>query len=828
MKLDLTTGWTVERDGRAPAPVALPHDAMIHERRDRQVDSGPASGFYPGHAYRYRRILEVPLDWQGRHVSVLFEGIYRHSVIRLNGEVVGSRPSGYAEFSVELNSRLRFGEANELVVEVDNSAQPNTRWYSGSGIYRRALLVVEGGTRFAADGIRFRTLALGNTARLEVEVTAVDDARASMEITAELRQDGVSVVKGSGVAQSGQSIVLPLEVSNPRPWSAESPELYELIVRAGRNGTVLATHRERVGIRTISATAQRGLLVNGEVTLLRGGCLHHDNGVLGAATFRDAEYRRVRVLKEIGFNAIRTGHTPISRDLLDACDEYGMYVMDELTDVWFKPKSPYDSGHDFRAWWQRDLESMIAKDRNHASVIFYSIGNENGETALEEGVATGREMARFARRLDSTRLVTAGINPFLNALASVGVGLLNMGGEAESEATRAKPSKPKKSEKVPTVTEPPRLASSTLINQLMNVLNDRILTIPRLPRFDSATRGIFAELDVAGYNYGVGQYELHGRRYPDRIMVGTETNPKDIVRNWNLVEKLPYLIGDFMWTAWDYLGEAGIGSYTYGADRVGLIKPYPWLTADCGAVDLVGNITAAGLLARAAWGRKEPSIVSRPPQYVGQKKVPTNWRGTDAIASWSWSGYEGKPTEVLVYSAADEVELFLNGLSLGRRPAGPGFGCTVSYNVGYEPGELHAVAYEKGAEIGRSALVTAGRDAQLRLTVDRDHMAAGEQDLAHIRVQLTDEAGVVHPLSGVPLTATVEGAASLAGFGSADAKTPYGFVSGFNATFNGEALAVLRAGTEEGEAVLTVTADGYGRAQITLPVSAPPAHLTKE
>jgi beta-galactosidase len=811
MKVDLNAGWTVERPGEQPTPVTLPHDAMVHERRNRSVPSGPASGFYPGGVYIYRRTITAPAEWSQNHVSVVFEGAYRHSTVRLNGIVVGGRPSGYAEFSVDLDGHLRFGADNDLEIVIDNSGQPNTRWYSGSGLYRRAWLHVDASTRFAKDGVRFRTVSAGDPARVEVEVTALDDAGLPVALEVELRADGEAVADGTEDAASGVPALVALDLPAPRLWSADAPHLYELVVRAVRDDVTLAEHRERVGIRTVTADAARGLLVNGESTLLRGGCLHHDSGVLGAATFRDAEYRRVQILKDVGFNAIRAGHTPLSRDVLDACDELGIYVMDELTDVWFKPKSLFDSGRDFRAWWRRDLESMIAKDRNHASVILYSIGNENGETATEEGISMGREMVAACHDLDPTRLVTAGINPFLNALASVGIGLLNMGGEEDDDPS---------TREVKSIDQAPKLASSTLINQLMNVLNERILTYPRLPRFDSSTEGIFAELDVAGYNYGAGQYELHARRHPDRVMVGTETNPKDIVRNWNLVTTHPSLIGDFMWTAWDYLGEAGIGSYTYGKDRVGLIKPFPWLTADCGAVDLIGNVTAAGLLARAAWGQTEPAIVARPPQYVGLKKVPTNWRGTDAIPSWSWTGYEGRPTEVLVYSAAETVELFLNGRSLGRRPAGPQHGCTAAFPVRYEPGELVAVAYTGGAEVGRSALRTAGSGIRLKLMIDRTELHAGEQDLAFVNVQLADNDGIVIPTTGVPLTATVTGAGALAGFGSADPKPTYGFVSGFNATFHGEALAVVRAGAQAGAMTLTVVSDGYGTASVTLSVTA--------
>lgn len=827
--------WTVSSDqgeGRAPRPVVLPHDAMVHERRDPWVPAGPASGYFPGGRYTYATTLHAPEEWRELHTSVVFEGVYRHSTVLVDGVVVGGRPSGYAEFSVDISQHLSFGRDNLLEVVADNTAMPDTRWYSGSGLYRRVWLRVDGPTRFAPDGVRFRTTATGaagTPAQVEVEVTVLADDGAPVEVDAFLLRRGDEAVPGltpsapdapdgTGTAQAGVPTVLAFEVTRAALWSADTPTLYDLVVRARRGAEVLAEHRDQVGLRCVSVDPTDGLRVNGEPVLLRGGCMHHDHGVLGAAGFRDAEHRRVKVLKDVGFNAVRAGHAPLSRDLLDACDQLGMYVVDELTDVWFRPKAPHDYAHDFRAWWRDDLASMVAKDRNHPSVIFYSLGNENGETALEDGIAVGREMADLCRQLDPTRLVTAGINPFLNALASAGIGLLNMGGDTESDPVGKKRG-PRREQDPTRPADPPKLASSTLVNQLMNVLNDKILTRPRLPRFDSSTRGIFKALDVAGYNYGSGQYALHGQRHPGRVMVGTETNPKDIVRNWKLVEELPFLIGDFMWTAWDYLGEAGIGSWTYGAERVGLIKPYPWLTADCGAVDLIGQTTAAALLAQAAWGRTEPAIVSRPPHRVGVKKTPSNWRGTDALQTWTWPGREGTATEVEVYTSAAAVELWQQGRCLGRRPAGREHGCTAVFPVTYQPGELVAIAYgADGGTLGRTSLRTASGDVSMRLRTDRTVLAADEQALAFVTVELADSQGTVVPLSGVFLRATVEGAASLAGFGSADPKPPTGFTGGFSATFNGRALAVVRAGAETGGATLEVAADGYGEQSLRLTV----------
>lgn len=822
---DFTRNWTVEADGRPATAVTLPHDAMIHERRDRRCRNGANTGYFPGGVYTYRKTFAAPGEWRDRHVSLFFEGAYHRSTVSLNGHVVGGRPSGYAAFRADLGERLVHGAGNEVVVVVDTTGEPNGRWYSGSGLYRPVWLEVDGPVHIARDGICVRTPAVNGPAEVEVRVS-VDQAApagdAAVDLVVQLLADGLPVAGSAAPAPPGEiaEVVTRLSVPDPRLWSADSPFLYELVVLLQEGGQVIDERRQLVGLRTVSVDAVHGLRINGVPVNLRGACVHHDSGVLGAATFRAAEMRRARILKETGFNAVRSAHTPMARSFLDACDEVGLYVIDELTDVWFVPKTAHDYAQDFRVWWRADLESMVVKSRNHPSVVMYSIGNENSETATPEGIAVGRAMAGHCRELDPTRPVTAGVNLMLNGLATVGISAFKAEepagttGAARPERGRARGGK-RDDKEMPAV-------GSAFFNLLYSRIGPIMNHVGRLGRVDRATSGIFQVLDVAGYNYGAGSYRVTGRRHPGRVVVGTETLPGDIVRNWQQVEELPYVIGDFMWTGWDYLGEAGVAAWSYGPDRKANLKRYPYLLAAAGAVDIIGLPGAMAFHAQAAWGqRDEPAIVVRPLDRIGQSVLKSPWRTTDGIASWSWTGYEGTETEVVVFSAADSVELLLNGHSLGTRPAGRDHDCMATFRVTYEPGELTAVAHAStGAVTGRSSLISAGPDVRLRLRSDRVELRGDGQDLAFVEVELTDAASTVVPLSGVALQAQVEGAGTLAGFGSADPKPLDSYTNGLHSTCCGRALAVIRAGTDPGAAMLTVASDGFGEQRVTVDVRA--------
>lgn len=790
-----TDGWTVRAaDSIDSVAVTLPHDAMIGELRSAAGGTGSHGGYFPGGRYVYAKKWTAPET--GRH-SLFFEGVQGQATIRLNGEVIGVSTSVYREFAVPLDGAVA-GSDNLIEVEVDNSAVPNSRWYTGSGIYRRVWLEEVAPIGFTRDGVRIRTVSVGDPAIVEIDVEITDPETRDARVVVRLDDAGG---EAEGVIENGRA-TLQLRVPQPRLWSDTTPHLYAATVDLVVGGEMLDGRVQRVGLRTVQVDARHGLRINGERVLLRGACVHHDSGVLGAATLRASEFRRARILKEGGFNAIRSSHNPLSRDLLDACDEHGLYVLDELTDVWFGPKSAHDSAPRFEHEWRDDARSMIAKDRNHPSVIMYSIGNEIAESGTPRGIETARAISDFVRDLDPERPTTLAVNFLLNFMASSGKSLF--------DATEHDPAKQERQ---------PSAISSTIANVMANRIGGMMQTISRLPKSDKVTRDTFPTVDVAGYNYAWGRYAGDVKRYPERVVLGSESMPGDIPKIWALAKRLPNVIGDFTWTGWDYLGETGIGTWSYGAETTGIGKKYPELIAGCGLIDITGHPGAALLLSQAAWGLlPAPQIAVHPLDHAGESVHRTAWRSTDAVQSWAWAGADGRRAEVDVYSSDDQVELVLNGRSLGRKAAGERRGFVTRFRVPYEPGEITAIGYRDGVETGRSSLRSAGAPS-LRLVTDRDAITADGQDLAFLRVELADADGVVETLASDLVSVEVIGAGRLAALGSAAPSSTESFTDAEHSTWRGRALAVVRAGDEAGEVEVCVTSRHHGSATLTLAVT---------
>jgi beta-galactosidase len=789
-----TDDWTFARPGEDPIAVTLPHDAMIGETRSRTAPSGSHGAYFPGGQYTYTKTWRPSADGS---VELLFEGVYGDTRVLVDGREVATSRSGYREFAAPLGD-LAAGRPVRIEVEVDNSRLPNSRWYTGSGIYRRVWLDDAPPTRIVRDGTGLRTMLSTGSARVTVEVAVANPDGRILSVDVDLEgPDGRRFTAEAEVA--GESAVLELEIADPQLWSGLTPHLHRATVSLREGGTLLDATEFLTGLRTIEVDAARGLRINGNEVLLRGACVHHDSGPLGAATFRASEFRRARILKEAGFNAVRSSHNPLSRDFLDACDEVGLYVLDELTDVWFQPKTAHDVAPLFDELWRDDARSMVAKDRRHPSVIMYSIGNEIAESGSERGIAATREISDFLHALDPDRPTTFALNFLLNVMASSGRSPFNT---SEHDAEKAE--------------KRPSAVTSTVANVLANRIGGMMQTISKLPKADKVSRDTFRGVDVAGYNYAHGRYRGDARRYPDRVVLGTESMPGDIPKIWPLVESLPNLIGDFAWTGWDYLGETGIGSWAYGAETASISKPFPELVAGCGLIDITGRPDAALLLSRATWGLLDaPQIAVRPLDRAGEKTRRMAWRSTDAVQSWAWAGCEGRTAEVEVYSSDDEVELVLNGRSLGRKAAGRREGFVTRFRVPYAPGELIAIGYRTGVESGRSALRSAGPVAVTVRAESRD-MAADGQDLAFVWIELADEHGVVEMLDDDRVTVEVSGAGRLAALASAVTVTAESFVDDEHTTWRGRALAVVRSSGEAGEVQVTVTSDRHGSTELTI------------
>ncbi|WP_405181040.1 DUF4982 domain-containing protein [Nocardia sp. NBC_01377] len=798
--------WYVRKDDgssgdNSVGPVTLPYDAMLFEKRDPDSKNGGNTGFYPGGVYRYSKSFTAPEDWRDRTVVVEFEGVYHRSQVLVNGRLAGGRPSGYALFHVVLDDFLEFGAENTIEVVADNSDEPNSRWYTGSGIYRPVHLMVGERVFITPTGVRVTSRSHSDsTAIVSVETSIVNGLASERTVTVAVEvtdPNGVALepVTGELSVPARGTAVLRQEVSivDAALWSPETPRMHEVQVSVIDGAQTIDLAREEFGIRTVTADARNGLRINGKSVKLRGTAIHHDHGVIGAHTLYAAEDRRVRILKEAGFNAIRSAHNPASRALLRACDRHGILVMDELTDAWLLPKVKYDYSQQFEQWWERDLEAMIANDFNHPSVIMYSIGNEISETVTPRGVAINRLIAKKTRELDPTRLTTNSVNGFLNLIAS------------RDDAKIAK-----KAEAAQTGEENPNKNLIRVLNLLIGVLDRMLEHIVRLPAVDRRTREIYAEVDVAGYNYMVGRYELDARLHPQRVIVGSETRAAHTAVIWRKIASLPHVIGDFAWTGWDYIGEAGIAVKQYGTTKRAIYHPYPALLAGEPVIDITGFRQTQSYLDEIGWHlSRGPHIAVEPVNHSGEKVMSTGWRATNSIASWSWEGCEGRPATVEVYADAVRVELQLNGHTVGSALSGPDKGYLSRFTLPYQRGQLTAIAYaEDGSEVGRRTLHSAGTGIRLTVQPESTSLRADGADLAYIPVSITDDAGTLRPLADRSVTVVVEGAATLLGLGSAEPITTEGFAGNTHRTFNGRALAVIRADHQPGLVDITVTADG--------------------
>ena len=744
-KIAFNNNWTC--NGK---PVTLPHDAQITEKRSADTSNG-GHGYFPGGIYTYEKTFSAPDEWADMTVLVEFEGVYKNATVSLNGKELCFHPYGYTGFFVELTD-LNFGDENTLTVVADNSKLPNSRWYSGSGIYRPVWLYTGPKNSLRPESVTVSTLSYA-PAKIKVE--------APMPCKIEIL-DGEAVI----VSAEGQSV--ELDISDAKLWSAETPYLYTCRVSNGEDAL-----EESFGIRKIEWSS-KGLFINGRETLLRGGCVHHDNGILGAATYAESEERRVRILKENGFNAIRASHNPASKALLDACDKYGMYVMDETFDMWYNRKNPYDYGCDFNEWWEKDTAAMVLRDKNHPSVILYSIGNEVAEPFEQKGIDAGRAMVDLIHRLDGTRPVTCGTNLMIIGRAAKGNGIYQ-DGESKTGTEGKKPKKESQN-------------ASLAFNIMASFVGSGMNKGGNSPKVDALTTPFLDSLDIAGYNYGSGRYPLEEKAHPNRVVFGSETVPQDIWKNWEMVKKYPYLVGDFMWTSWDYLGEAGIGAWSY-TGGMPFNRPYPWVLAGAGVIDIIGVPDGSCKYAATVWGLESaPVIAVRPVNHPGVRVSRSVWRGTNAILSWSWANCAGNKAEVEVYSAAAAVELLLNGKSLGKKKVKE---CKAVFKTKYAAGTLTAVSYDgSGRELARSELRSANGPLSIAVRPEKEVVNPGE--VVYVPVNLEGSNSIVESNADRRLTVTVEGGELLA-FGSANPCTEEQYHTGSFTTYYGRALAVVRA-----------------------------------
>lgn len=761
MRIACNDDWNFWKEGsKEKYTVTIPHDAMLHELRTKEAGGGSAAGFFPGGTYYYEKHLNITKEQLEQYITLEFEGVYKNAEVFINGELIYKSAYGYIPFFVALNDCLKEGE-NILRIKVDNVNQPDSRWYSGAGIYRPVWLHIQPKEHIKLEGIQVHTVSF-EPAIIEVRIEKTSGKANVVIMDAE-----ENAVAAAEVAD----YVVQIRVPNAKLWSEDTPYLYTAkVILTDKNGTMMDEAIETFGIRQIT-WSREGFYVNGKSTLLRGGCIHHDNGVLGACTYDESEERKIRILKENGFNAIRAAHNPCSKAVLRACDKYGVYVMDESWDMWYRHKSKYDYATEFMEHYKDDLRAMVRRDYNHPSVVMYSIGNEVSEPAQEKGVALAKEMADFIRSLDHTRAVTGGFNLMIIKSSVDGKGIYKEEGGRDDSSEK-------------------KMAgmNSTMFNMVTSMIGSGMNKAANGKKADEATTPVLATLDISGYNYASGRYVGEGRLHPERVIVGSETFPQDIAKNWEMVKKYPYLIGDFMWTAWDYIGEAGLGTWTFHEDAKGFDKPYPWLLADTGAFDILGEPNGEAMLAKVVWGfEKKPLIGVQPCNQPDKKIIKASWRGTNAIPSWAWADCDGNKVTVEVFSDAAKVELLINGKTVGRKKVKR---CKASFQVKYASGKLETIAYDaNGKETGRNELKSA-KNPRVQLLPEVKSASVGQ--LIYVKTIIADENGIIESNRDNKVSIVVEGG-ELLGFGSANPRTEERFDAGEYTTYYGKALAVIRA-----------------------------------
>ncbi len=798
LRTSFNGGWTVaeykswfNRDQIVERNVQLPHDAMIENSREEHLDYWFQYGGFPGKDMVYRKKFTAPKEWLAKQVLLEFEGVYYNSEVALNGSVIAAQPYGYSRFIADCTGYLAEGE-NRLEVTVRAGSAPNSRWYPGTGIYRDVWLMVGESAFIRPWGVFVKTEHADETsAGLVVTADLVNKGPGRKQLSAEIRvvsPQGEVVASSKNVAfvSAGKTEQLRqhFAVAKPSLWSPESPELYKIEIDLFENGAKVDEMTDRFGIRTIAVDAIRGFTVNGKSYKLRGGCIHHDNGPIGSAEFAAAAKRRVKLMQQAGYNAIRSSHNPMSKALLDACDELGVFVMDETFDTWNQPKTNYDYHQFFKTWWETDTKSMVEKDYNHPCVVMYSIGNEIAERdGSSDGGHWVRAQAEYIRSLDSTRPVTSA--------------LCNINDPSVPRKDRGHWSGRKGIDGVP----------------MWDVLPEDIRY------FCEKSRDYADGLDVCGMNYLQKTYAAQIERFPNRVICGTESMVAQYGEVWDMVEANSQVIGDFCWTAWEYLGEAGCGVLDYeedGNERAlkAFMGDYPWVMSYCGDFDLTGDRRTQSYYREIVWGlRKAPYIGVQRAHRHGMTPNYSPWSWSDTVASWTWPGYEGKEIDVEVYAAADEAELLINGVSQGRKPIDA---YHAIWTVAYESGTIEAVAYTGGAESGRFALRTHGKAERLLVETETlgvdGTLQAGGRDLAYVRVTAVDKDGN-RIFCTNKINVTVEGAGTLMGLGSGDPVTKHNYWESDCELFDGTAIAIIRSG-EPGAIKVTVTADGLAGASV--------------
>ena len=776
--------------------VDLPHDFSImnlpgedgHDKIGPFSKKSPGNGNSTGHVIGgtgwYRKSFTPGKADAGKTVILSFDGVYMETEVWVNGIKAGVHKNGYTPFWFDITSLLKpAGGSNVIAVKVDNTGR-NSRWYSGSGIYRNVHLIMTQPVHVAEWGVFVTTPVINtNSSLAEIAVTTRNESEMEANATVTIN---IKDKDGRLAGTSKYSIVLPgksenitkkqIEVKNSLLWSVENPNLYNAEITIEVNKQLQDTYIQTFGIRSIEFSADKGFLLNGKQVKLKGGCLHHDNGFLGSSAIDRAEIRKVEIMKANGYNAIRCAHNPPSETFLNACDKLGILVIDEFTDMWESYKNPQDYSGFFREWWNKDMTDMILRDRNHPAIIMWSIGNEIPESSSAVGVQIGKQLAEKVKALDNTRVVTAAISEIFT------------------------------------------------------------------PGGWKNTVSAIELLDVAGYNYTWIKYESDHEKYPSRIMYASESFPGDAYDSWKPAEKFPYVIGDFVWSAMDYIGEVSIGKATIVPEAKKMIfkmptelklpagvnifdvmgkmpSEWPFFTSGCGDIDITGEKKAQMFYRDVLWDNSKLEINVHTPIPAGYAENLSGWGWPNELQNWTWKGNEGKPLQIRVFTKASHVRLELNGKTVGEKDLLDADKYIAVFNVPYQPGELKAIASDNGKETAIKVLRTAGKPFAIKLVADRNKINADRNDLSYVKIEIVDVNGQLVPKDSIKINIALSGNGELAASGNANPKDMASVNRNILDTYRGKALAIIRPSGKEGSINIKAESQGLKSGEITIQVT---------
>lgn len=739
--------WFLISESGEKTPIDVPLDLMLFEKRDKDSLNGDEGSYFFGGKYHYQKSFTVKESELNDYFALHFHGVYKKATVIINGEIKAIHENGFSDFYIEFKPSI----INTIDLIADNTLIPNCRWYTGSGIYRDVELIHK--KRNEIKNVFVKTL---DYKKRKIEILVDTDENYFYQI-----YEGNNLIY-----ESSEKVI---ELKELKLWDINNPVLYQLKVKTCNDEEIV-----KFGVRQVELIPHIGLLLNGERIILKGACLHSDNEFLGAASFKDIEYKKVKILKENGFNAIRCAHNPASTLFLNVCDELGMLVIDEAFDGRFIPKNYHDISRKFNVIYEDTIKMMVKKDLNHPSVIMYSFGNELSEIATEKGLNLLKKMNHIVKTIDTTRLTTCGVNLLIAVYYKFGIGVYKDKKKYEEKplADRKSGYKEKKN-------------GSSFFNAMVQHLGSLMFLMSKSRLAGKVAKNVSEIVDIIGLNYGTPRYKIDSKKYPSRLMYGSETMIKDIKINYESSSKYPNVIGDFIWSGIDYLGEASSNDYRYYSYH-GLP-----LLSGAGCIDFSYKKTAEMEYIQTIWEKKiRPTILLSPVDHYFETPKKSAWRFTNSIASYNFQGYENKPCEVEIYSAAYKVELLINDKSIGIKKFN---NCIAKFKTKYQSGLIKAIAFDRENNIIDASTMISGKKIIFNVELSKKALSISNGDITIIEMEFIDENGYIYPTIETPISVETSSNLKLIGLGSAITATNESYKSNTFKTYRGRLVGLVKA-----------------------------------